>query len=63
MPIPLKKHYVPISDNVIAELDIDLIDYCESDTRVIINGEWWISGATHKEFCEKLGALIDEYRI
>lgn len=52
-----------ISDEVTAEMEID-VDVCEElDTRVRIDGEWWVSGSQRHEFCAKLGALIDEYRI
>ena len=59
----VKQKSVPVSDNVSAELEIDVIDGEELDTRVKLDGEFWVSGSQYREFCQKLGELIDEYRI
>jgi hypothetical protein len=45
------------------EMVIDRIDGEYLDTKVSLSGEWWIAGASRHEFAQKLGALIDEYRI
>lgn len=49
--------------DVIAQMESD-VDVGEVlDTKVRLTGEWWIAGEKREEFCNKLGALIDEYRI
>jgi len=52
-----------ISDNVSVEMKTDVYLGERLDTRIKVDGEWWVCGALRDEFCEKLGALIDEYRI
>ncbi|MFK5950942.1 MAG: hypothetical protein QM500_19495 [Methylococcales bacterium] len=52
-----------IGDELSAEMEIDMDSAGQLDTRVIIDGEFWIDGNKRNEFVEKLGKLIDEYRI
>ncbi len=54
---------IAVSDNVMVDLTIDVFGVEELDTRVVIDGEFWVGGSQYDEFCKKLGALIDEYRI
>lgn len=53
----------PISDNVSCEMLCDKFDGEILDTRVIIDGEFWVSGSQRIEFKDKLADLISEYRI
>ncbi|WP_018694322.1 hypothetical protein [Algicola sagamiensis] len=51
------------SHNVYMEYEIEVIDQEEQDTSVELSGHFYICGASRNEFAEKLGKLIDEYRI
>ena len=51
------------SKNVTAILTIDIDNGKELDTAVSLDGGFNICGETRHEFFEKLGKLIDEYRI
>ena len=52
-----------LGDELYAEMQADNIDGEHLDTRVRIDGEFWIAGGQRKEFAEKLESLITEYRI
>jgi len=52
-----------LTENVRLEMKVDLIDGQELDAEVKMVGTFWISGKFRKEFANKLGALIDQYRI
>ena len=51
------------SEGCRAVMTIDLIDGEELDTEIEITGEFAVCGANRSEFLDKLGQLIDEYRI
>jgi len=52
-----------IGDELSVEMDIDHIDGEYLDTKINIDGDFWVEGNRRKEFSEKLEKLIDEYRI
>jgi hypothetical protein len=51
------------SEGVSLDMTVDRIDDEDLDTSVKLHGEFTVCGIQRKEFSEKLGALIDEYRI
>lgn len=51
------------TDGVTMQMQIDKIDGEELDTSVMLSGGFAISGQQRNEFAQKLGLLIDEYRI
>lgn len=51
------------SEGVTLAMEIEKIDGDALDTSVELSGAFVICGQSRKEFCEKLGKLIDEYRI
>ncbi len=51
------------SGDVIAKMESDIYEGEVLDTRISLDGEWWIAGSQRNDFCKKLGDLIDEYRI
>jgi hypothetical protein len=51
------------TDGVVLELIIDHINGAALDTYVAISGRFAICGKDRAEFSEKLGELIDKYRI
>jgi len=52
-----------LGDELSAEMEVGNIDGEHLDTRVRIDGEFWVSGGSQKEFAQKLESLITEYRI
>jgi len=57
-----EQHYV--SDEVLVNLEIDVLDGEWLDTRVTMDDvEFWVGGSQREKFCKELGALIDKYRI
>jgi len=54
---------VVVSDGVSLAMSIDKIDGEELDTQVFVTGGFCICGSRRREFSERLGKLIDEYRI
>lgn len=51
------------SEGVKLEFKIEKIDGECLDTSVCMVGNFTVAGCTRKEFAEKLGELIDKYRI
>ena len=51
------------SEDVSMALQVNRIDGEDLDTQVRLVGNFTISGQSRREFAQKLGALIDEYRI
>lgn len=51
------------TEGVVFELRIDRIDGEDLDTSVTLSGGFAICGSKRNEFSEKIGKLIDEYRI
>ena len=51
------------SENVTAMLEVDVYDGEKLDTSVSLDGGFCITWQQKEEFFNKLGALIDEYRI
>lgn len=63
MGIKTFKEQHMLGDELSAEMEVDNIDGEHLDTRVKIDGEFWVAGGQRKEFAKKLEALITEYRI
>lgn len=61
IPTVNEKHFP--SEGVTADLKIDKIDGEYLDTCITLSGLFWVAGNQRHEFLEKLGNLIDEYRI
>lgn len=51
------------SEGVTMNYTVEVIDGEKLDTAVSLNGRFAITGECRREFEEKLGSLIDEYRI
>lgn len=58
----LEEHH-RIGNELICEYLIEIIDGEKLDTRVKINGSFYVAGGERIEFKEKLQALIEQYRI
>ncbi|MDW6094013.1 hypothetical protein SBX64_15855 [Vibrio rhizosphaerae] len=58
----IKKTEYP-SEGVVAEQEISTWDGEQLDTLVKLSGQFVVSGSERTEFINKLGALIDQYRI
>jgi hypothetical protein len=53
----------PLADEVELQMLCDKDGGEIFDTRVIVDGEFWVSGNQRLEFKDKLAKLINEYRI
>ena len=53
----------PLADEVECRMLCDKDSSGVFDTRIIIDGEFWVEGARRLEFKDKLADLISEYRI
>ena len=58
-----KKEIHVVSDNVECQMSCDVDEDGVFDTKVVIDGEFWVSGEKRLEFKDKLSTLINEYRI
>jgi hypothetical protein len=54
---------VNVSDGITLYFTVDKIDGEELDTSVLVSGGFATSGDRRREFANKLGALIDRYRL